>query len=423
MFEFKSYQFDPEAFSASFHYTGSDGTDFTEKVQFCPSEQPLDLGLINRALFLSFILIGTSYYKAHPTAEISLETHLDEFQAQFFNKVYQEGLSQFAFENQLTRDYLAHFSAQAKTTRSAIPAESYQGILSLQSGGKDSLLTATIFASQKPSYLYISSSMDHPAVLDELSSDLQILQRQIDKTALHETGGLNGHVPITYIVESLALVQAIINHQNTVMASIGREGNEAHAYIGDLAVNHQWSKTWAAEQLLSEYVMRYISPDLHIGSPLRGFSELRIAELFSQKCWDQYGHKFSSCNVANYRQGKNNRELNWCGACAKCANTYLLFAPFIKAEVLDSLYGGQSLFTKPELTDIFKGLLGVDGFMKPFECVGEIDELRQAYELKLPGYPELPFAVPKSKFNYQKITAMQPYFQNLLNLTGVLHES
>lgn len=61
--------------------------------------------------------------------------------------------------------------------------------------------------------------------------------------------------------------------------------------------------------------------------------------------------------------------------------------------------------------------------MKPFECVGEIDELRQAYELKLPGYPELPFAVPKSKFNYQKITAMQPYFQNLLNLTGVLHES
>ena len=236
MFEFKSYQFDPESFSASFHYTGSDGTDFTEKVQFCPSEQPLDLGLINRALFLSFILIGTSYYKAHPTAEISLETHLDEFQAQFFNKVYQEGLSQFAFENQLTRDYLAHFSAQAKTTRSAIPAESYQGILSLQSGGKDSLLTATIFASQKPSYLYISSSMDHPAVLDELSSDLQILQRQIDKTALHETGGLNGHVPITYIVESLALVQAIINHQNTVMASIGREGNEAHAYIGDLAV-------------------------------------------------------------------------------------------------------------------------------------------------------------------------------------------
>lgn len=422
MFKFKSYHFDPDSYIATFSYEGVDQVSFTETVQFCPSEMPLDLELVDRALFLCFVLIGTSYYKAHPTTQVDLETPLDDFQAQFFSTVYQAGLSQFAFENQLTVDDLAHFKSQTAGAASGIPAPNYQGSLSLQSGGKDSLLTATLFEKHRPKYLYISNSDSYPLVLDELNGELQIIRRRLDKAALIKTRGLNGHVPITYIVESLALVQAIINHQNTVIASIGREGSEAHAYIGELAVNHQWSKTWPAEQLLAQYVERYISPNLHLGSPLRGFSELKIAELFSQHCWTRYGHKFSSCNVANYRQGTNNQELSWCSECAKCANTYLLFAPFVEPDELNSLYGSQSLFTKPELTDIFKGLLGVDGFMKPFECVGEIDELRQAYELKLPGYPNLPFPVPPSNFDYQKITTMQPYFHKLLEQTGVLHE-
>ena len=422
MFKFKSYYFNPATYLATFEYEGNDGVNFVEKIQFRHSQHQLDAELLDRAMFLSFILIGTSYYKAHPTKKVSLKTPLDEFQAQFFNTVYQEGLSQFAFENQLDRNDLAQFETGSESSPTAIEAQSYSGILSLQSGGKDSLLTATLFQEQNPSYLYISSSDNHPLVLDELGGELQIIKREIDKTALNRTGGLNGHVPITYIVESLALIQAIINHQSTIMTSIGREGNEAHAYIGDLAVNHQWSKTWPAEQLMSEYVKRYISPDLHIGSPLRGFSELKIAELFAKKCWDGYGHRFSSCNVANYRQGTNNRELGWCGNCAKCANTYLLFSPFIERTELDSLYANQSLFIKPDLTGTFKGLLGVDGFMKPFECIGEIDELRQAYELRLPSYPELPFSVPESHFDYQKITEMQPYFQNLLNQTGAFNE-
>lgn len=138
-----------------------------------------------------------------------------------------------------------------------------------------------------------------------------------------------------------------------------------------------------------------------------------------KNCWQKYGHKFSSCNVANYRQGKDNSELGWCGDCAKCANTYLLFAPFLPAAELDSLYGDTSLFTKASLTDIFKGLLGVDGFMKPFECVGEIGELRQAYHMKSADYPDLPFVVPESDFDYEKITTVQPFVKVLLAKLGM----
>lgn len=414
MFHFQNYQFDSTTARAVFTYTGADGTPFAETVQFIKPTKPIRSELLERALFLSFILIGTSYYKAHPTKEIILTTPLDKFQADFFNTVYQEGLSQYAFEHQLTRNDLAHFPSQANySAPSPLSAKDFHGILSLQSGGKDSLLMATLLRSTTPRFLYISSSEHHPQILNQLGGELQIIQRQIDIKHLHETGGLNGHVPITYIIQSLALVQAILNHDQTVLTSIGREGNEPHARIGDLPVNHQWSKTWPAEQAFAAYVHRYISPDLNLGSPLRGFSELKIAELFAKHCWTKYGHIFSSCNVANYRQHSDNRQLTWCGKCAKCANAYLLFVPFVPRTELDSLFNGQSLFAKPNLTNTFKGLLGVNGFMKPFECVGEIDELRKAYQLKKPEYPDLSFTVPSSSFDYEKITATQPFIKNL----------
>ena len=418
MFKFLSYDFDTATYRATFSYQGSDGITFQETIQFRQTNCPLNSDLLDRALFLCFVLIGTSYYKAHPTAKVDINFPLDDFQAKFFSTVFQEGLSQFAFENHLTRTDLAHFSANAATAPTPIAAHDFHGILSLQSGGKDSLLTATLLQSQNPTYLYVSSSENYPSVLDELGGELQIIQRQIDREHLRTTGGLNGHVPITYIIQSIALVQAIINHQNVILTSIGREGNEAHAHIDDLAVNHQWSKTWAAEQLFAEYLERYISPDINLGSPLRGFSELKIAQLFVEHCWQKYGHKFSSCNAANYRQGKNNSKLSWCGECAKCANTYLLFAPWLPAAELDGLFGGVSLFAKPSLTDTFKGLLGIDNFLKPFECVGEICELRKAYHLKSADYPDLPFTVPASDFDYEKITTVQPFVRDLLAKLG-----
>lgn len=408
MFRFLYYSFDDETFTASFHYEGPDKTPFTERVKFVKTDRPIHYELLDRALFLSFILIGTSYYKAHPTKNVSLDAPLDDFQADFFSRVYQEGLSQYAFENNLTRADLVNFEpSQSAPNATAIPINhaDFFGILSLQSGGKDSLLTASLI--KNATFWHLGSSNHYPKVLNSLNGPLQIAVRTLDLSALEKTKGLNGHVPITYIVESLALIQAILNHNNTVLTSIGQEGNEPHAFIDDLPVNHQWSKSWPAEKAFAKYVKTYISPDLNIGSPLRGFSELKIAELFVKNCWKKYGHEFSSCNVANYRQKTENNTLKWCGRCAKCANSYLLFAPFLEPEELNSLFDGKSLFEEPSLFDDFKGLLGVDNQMKPFECVGEVAELRRAYHMKSELYPNLPFAVPDSNFDYQKISETQ----------------
>ena len=66
--------------------------------------------------------------------------------------------------------------------------------------------------------------------------------------------------------------------------------------------------------------------------------------------------------------------------------------------------------------------------MKPFECVGSVDELRFAYQHRvrttpaqvsipgqnpiIPTYADLPFAVPTSHFDYAKENHSQPFFRN-----------
>lgn len=413
-FKFLNYDFDESSFIATFDYQDSKKNNYKEQIFFQKTDSnPYDKNLLDKALFLAFILIGTSYYKTFPSKKVILLQKIDEFQANFFNHVYQEGLSQYAFENNLTRSDLAHFEPTTSGQPNPIPCN-HSGIINLQSGGKDSLLTSAILQEKKQPFstLYISSSDNYPKILDQLNAPLLLIKRKIDLETLKKSGGKNGHVPITYIVQSIALIQAILSKKKIVLTSIGQEGNENHAYIDDLPVNHQWSKTWPAEQLFAEYVHKYISKDLEVGSILRPHTELFIAEQFVQKCWDKFGNSFSSCNVANYEQNQNNTSLKWCGKCAKCANSFLLFMPFLPKQELTKIFG-KNLLQDKSLEDTFKGLLGIDNVMKPFECIGEIDELRLAYHLRSPEYGNLDFKVPASSFDYLKNKECQKFVEEL----------
>lgn len=403
-FIFKDYGYDATDKTAWFEYEHDNGYAFRETMRFGAARDDYDAAVLERGLFLTFLLVGTSYWKTFPVRDVVFERGaIDAWQADFINSVYQEGMSQFAFENNLNRDNLAHFTPTVQDSYSALSYEG-EGILSLQSGGKDSLLLARLLDNHELPYLpwYISNGPSHPEVLEKLGESVLLAHRTIDRQALTQAlvdGGKNGHVPVTFIVLGYALLQAIISGKKVILAAIAHEGDEPHEWIDDLPVNHQWSKTWQAEQLFAAYVDRYISPDLQVGSPLRHLSELKVAELFVSEAWAKFGHSFSSCNTGNYQQGADNRQLTWCAQCPKCANSYLLFAPFIDKKILDELLGGD-LFSRPELVETFKGLLGIDGVMKPFECVGEIDELRAAYHQAIAnGYSALPFDVPVSSFD------------------------
>ena len=422
-FQYLSHQFDKETKTASFQYFVN-GFTFTESAIFSEVSENYDAVALESALFLAGILIGASYYKTFPTSEFQItDGRLDQWQSEFFNSVYQEGFSQFAFENNLTRSDLAHFTATlaGDDVKRTDQSETTGSPIVLQSGGKDSLLLAELLTQKKVGFnpWYVSSTDSHPVVLSDLSLPVSVVTRKLDLGNLQkakESGALNGHIPVTYIVLSLAIIEAILTGKNTVLTAIGHEGEEPYTYVDDLPVRHQWAKIWQSEIQFAEYVRRYISPELHVGSPLRQFSELKIAELFVTHCWEKYSRSFSSCNVGNYKQGQNNEKLGWCGKCAKCANSFLLFAPFVDASELMDVFNGENLLKKESLIETFKGLMDIDEVAKPFECVGETDELRLAYHMAVARSPQysLPFDVPESTFDYNMLYSAQQWATDLI---------
>jgi hypothetical protein len=424
-FFFEGYSFDERTMTASFSYSFDGERRFTETMTFDPTDAVIQEDVLHRCLELAHFVVGTSYYKCFPTAKAEYRNkRFSPKQAEFINHVYRDGLSQFMFENNLDPTQLLHVEGQGKELEPC--AYKGSGVLSLQSGGKDSLLLGELLNEKNVPFTswYMTTTNTYPKIISRLNGkEPRLAHRALDKEALDsaaQNGGLNGHVPVTYIVQSYALIDAVLHRENIILAAIGTEGNEAHAMIGDLPVNHQWSKTWEAEQLFSDYVTSIISPDIHVGSPLRRFSELRIAELFEEICWAPYSYGFSSCNVANYEQGKLNTDLHWCGTCPKCANTFLLFSPFVIPYELRRIFDGVNLFASDnlKLQKAFKGLLGIDGVMKPFECVGEVEELRTAYHMAQEKYGEvachLPFDVPEGHFDYKKLGEAQEWTKDYL---------
>lgn len=416
-FTFESYEFNATTSTATFTYSFDKKRFYSEQVVFQPVDA-YDEHVLNRALQLAWMLTGISYYKSFPTRNIVVNGGVSEFQADFFNMVYLHGLSQFVYENGLEPTDIAEFSSSRESIKGDLEYTG-DGTLVLQSGGKDSLLLAELLTQNNQDFTawYMSQKTARPDVLNMIGSPIRQITRTIDRTALaqdKQDGGLNGHVPVTYITLAYAVVDAVLHNESIILTAIGREGEEPHAYMGDYAVTHQWSKTWHAEQRFAEYVKSVISSNLRVGSPLRGMSELKIAELFVKKLWQKVGHSFSSCNLANYKQGHDNQDLTWCGECPKCANSFVLFAAFVGPDELKKVFG-ENLFKKASMQETYKGLFGVGDAEKPFECVGEIDELRKAYNLALSrGYEPVSFDVPDSNFDKDTQSPMQQWAEMMI---------
>lgn len=419
-FEFESYSLGSNR--AEFSYNFDSKYRFKEIIEFELVDSPtVNSSILDKAMFLAFILIGTSYFKCFPNSEIILRNRLDEWQTKFFNTVYEKGLSQFAYENNITNFPSSLFKASVTSNAKSFNFDG-QGVICLQSGGKDSLLLSTILANKNITYegLYICSNGSLPKIITNLPKQkkLLVINRKIDIKGLEKVkklGALNGHVPITYINSSLAIIQALLIGKKDILLAIGQEGEEPHAYINSRPVYHQWSKTYKAEIDLAEYVHKYISKDINVGSPLRCYSELYVAKMFSEVAWTKFAKMFSSCNEANYKQTSDSVNLTWCGKCPKCPNAYLMFAPFIRPKQLQEIFEGRDLFKESKLTEIFMGLLGVENKIKPFECVGGINELQKAYHMAIEnGYDKLPFDVDKSDFDYKKTYKMQTWCKDYI---------
>lgn len=414
-FIFDRYTFDVNTGVAEFYYAFDEAIQFKETIQFELPKASYSAELFDRCLSLVFMVAGTSYYKCFPTRKATFANGwISYFDAELLNAVYKNGLSQLIFENGLELDKMVHFTSE----KVALPPLDYTGlgVLSMQSGGDHSLLLGKLLNDSNITYMpwHMSSNESYPKAIERLKNHPpRIVKREIDRKNLElakQLGGLNGHVPITYITMAIALADAVLHNENIVLAAIGREEDDVRELIGDFEINHQWSKTWQAEELLMGYIASTMSGNLHVGSPLRIFSELKISELFVENCWERFGHAFSLCNIANSRPSPDG-EPYWCGRCSKCANSFLLLSPFVEPEELRGLFGGKDLFTDQNLQQTFMAFFALHGQIKPFDCVGGAQELRLAYRMAQNRFAgsigAVSFPVPEGIFDYHKLGVQQ----------------
>lgn len=146
------------------------------------------------------------------------------------------------------------------------------------------------------------------------------------------------------------------------------EGNGIH--IGDLEVNHQYTKCYTLEREFAAFVAKYLHPELTHASLLRPFSELQIGRIFASQ--PEYWSVFRSCN-------RRTPARPWCQECPKCAFVFLLLSAVADEECVSRVFDAD-LLADPGLVQTYRDLCGRGGH-KPLECVGEPDECLLALHL------------------------------------------
>jgi hypothetical protein len=70
----------------------------------------------------------------------------------------------------------------------------------------------------------------------------------------------------------------------------------------------------------------------------------------------------------------------WCSRCPKCAYVWINYMAYLPVEVVQPIFQGRNLLDVPENQLWFRQMLGLEAHT-PFECIGQIDEVKLAFEL------------------------------------------
>ncbi|MGH9380473.1 MAG: hypothetical protein ACRD2Z_07650, partial [Thermoanaerobaculia bacterium] len=115
------------------------------------------------------------------------------------------------------------------------------------------------------------------------------------------------------------------------------------------------------------YVRAELVTDLSYFSLLKPLSDVVIFHLLGDHL-DAVG-RTHSCNIRK----------PWCEECAKCAYVWISCLAYLPPEVVLPLFR-SNLLDNPANEVWFRQMLGLEDYT-PFECVGQADEARLAFEL------------------------------------------
>jgi hypothetical protein len=382
------YQYSDKGLRVQFHFSLSDKYVFHPTLMI-PAKDFFIPGNISDA-FLENILFqigmveSISYWKAAcPPKLIVRGRSLSDEQVEWWKKLYYNGLGEFLYLNSISvspEDFITIESEPGHTfTPFSLQLEK-KAIVPV-GGGKDSVVTLEILGNANGNVPLIVNPRDASKgtvmKMGLYYDSIVEVQRSIDPVLLelNAKGFLNGHTPFSALLAFVSVLAAGLSGKKYIALSNESSANEST--VKGSEINHQYSKSAEFEEDMRFYLKNFITPDIEYFSFLRPLNELQIARLFSE--FPKYFDVFKSCNVGSKTD-------TWCGSCAKCLFTYIILSPFIDAEKLESLFG-KNLLNDAELWPLLRQLSGMTP-VKPFDCIGTIDEVNAALQMTLRRNPD-----------------------------------
>jgi UDP-N-acetyl-alpha-D-muramoyl-L-alanyl-L-glutamate epimerase len=352
--------------------------DFAETVTVPAPAGEYPRGVLDRVLDLLLVAAGTSYYKVAAPPRLVSDVRLHPAAAPFFHDLYTLGLGEFAYRNNLPHvlDLTPDLTGAIETPTERAPAG--RPVVNV-GGGKDSIVSieATRAAGLDPVLFAVNPNKVIDGVFAASGLTSLSARRRLDPLlfALNASGrALNGHIPVTAINSLISVAVAVLHGLGPVLMSNERSASSPNTVWNGHEINHQWSKSLAAEAGLAVALAAHAGLAGGYFSLLRPFSELHIARMFAPI--ERYDAVVTSCNRAFLLHGGTAR---WCGDCPKCRFVFLALAPYVARPRLHGIFG-KDMLTDPEQIPGYLELAGISAF-KPFECVGEVEESLIAVQL------------------------------------------
>ncbi len=321
--------------------------------------------------------------------------HTAEFE-HVWRTVLNNVSAQWRYENDL-----AHYQGPAFASEPALAKSNPVDIhctgegsttLAFFGGGKDSLVMLELlskmgipFSSLTYSHsIYGRADIQHrinDSVLSVLSPNCKAIHHQLciiedflDSPVLDDLGKQLG-IKTVFVAETpsslFAALPILLYYRYTDIAM----AHEHSANVGNLVwdstgeeVNHQWEKSMEAELLLHGYLQKALIRNASYFSVLQPIHDVVIFHIAGTRP-DAIVHTHS-CNL----------KLPWCLRCPKCCYVWLCFMAYLPCNLVDSMFQGVNLLDVADNGIHFREMIGL-GTKKPFECIGEIEEAKLAFEL------------------------------------------
>lgn len=144
-FIFDRYDYDAQRATLTLRYRYAKGPSFEEHIHFEGKTRPLEIAhekVLDRLFRLVFLLSGVSYYKAFIPRTLLCEAFpLDARTAAFVERVYVNGLAEFAFRNGISLRNNVNLRSEPGPEPTGLPIRLPRRTCVPVGGGKDSIVT------------------------------------------------------------------------------------------------------------------------------------------------------------------------------------------------------------------------------------------------------------------------------------------